>query len=175
MASLTSKIKLAFRNRASNGVSILSLTHAAISQYRDGGAGDWTNVAWIIASADNKDKQQLRDIIGAVSGMEFKADAKQPTGLRLKTAKKGQNVEAIDRLGDLGLYVDAKCSFNSKFLSEGIEGVVAPLLVKPDAIERTVEEVILAAVKSLRKKQPESATDVRIMAAMHAALEATKD
>lgn len=161
--SLLTRIKANARNRDANAAATLALIAECFIDYRS--SGDWTNLAWIISVAHGSDRKRIAAIIEAASNVTFRADVKQPTGLRI--ANKGAENNRLDVLMQ---YVAAGVSFRSKSLEDD-EGIPA-LLEGKEPKKRTVEEIVQAAVRKARKDCPEQATDVRIMEALRIALAA---
>ena len=162
--SLLTRIKTNAANRNKNANATLHILVDTFTAYQT--SGDWTNLAWVVSLATGADKKRLAAIIQATAGVTFRADAKQPTGLKIAT-KPGET----NRLALLAAYAESGVSFRSTALENDddlpalLDGAAAPKL-------RTVEEIVLAAVRKARKDNPDTATDVRIQEALRVALAA---
>lgn len=164
--SLLTRIKSNARNRDNNAAATMALILESFDVFAQ--HGDWTNLAWIVSLAQGSDASRLKAIIEASGGVTFKVDKKQPTGLRI--AAKGE--AETNRVNILAAYVELGVSFRSAVLETGVEGKLPALLSKPEAKARTPEEIILAAVRKIKRDCGDAATKARITAALSTALKA---
>jgi hypothetical protein len=156
------------KNGESNGNAKLRILCDAVAAYME--TPDWTNLAWgIFYCANERDRKRMSAIIEAVTGLTFKADAKQPTGLR---AVKSKASAETNKFGLLQSYYESGVSFRSDALlnDDGLPALLSESGSGPKL--RTVEEIVLAAVRKARRDQPELATNVRLIAALNSALAA---
>lgn len=156
-------------NGKNNANTVLKLIGMSLDKYRSD--SDWTDIAHGIAAhkaVSTRDGARIAAIVQAVSGLRFKDDAKQPSGLR---AIKPKGAEAsTNKLELLAQYYASGVSFRSGALENDDD--LPALLEGKDPKVRTVEEIILAAVRKARKDQPDAATDARIVQALNTALAA---
>jgi len=165
--------KQSFKARASqnakagtqNAIATFNLINEAVQGYAE--SGDWTNMAWMIHYREGADKKRASDIIEAATGVTFRADPKQPTGLRKNKGDAGEK----NSVALLAAYAELGVAFRSKMLEDGTADL-APLLVKKAGKVRTIEERAVAFVRAAIKDDPEHATDVRLLTAVKAAIEA---
>ena len=163
MTNLNTRIKRTWTAGEKNGAAKLALICEAFAPLE---SGDWTSLALCISRSNAHEKKRVAAIIEAASGITFRACSKNPTGLKL--ASKGKS--ETNRIGLLQQYVDAGTSLGSGALST--DGDLPALLEGKEAKKRTVEEIILAAVRKARKDCGDAATNARIMQALNTALAA---
>ena len=152
-----------------NGNARLLIIADAIEHYSK--QGDWTDIAWNIAhQKSERDATLVRDIVQAACGLRFKECSKQPSGYK---AVRNKEAAETNNLGLLVSYHESGVSFRSDALRSDDDGLPALLEEKLSSPKvRTPEEIILAAVRKIRKDTPELATDARMIAALQSALAA---